>query len=190
MFAAALPACGSMPLASQHGGSLQAAGLGMVSEDPGCMTVSGGKLACGQWTKHEGSLNCYDGKGAPGAAGDSEFAGYFYDSVAEATAGAINTPPDGLATSEVDCTYQGPVCIDDCTFATNEDFMANQGNCLGCQRRCCQAECAATKLTAIGCDGFDNSAGSVGSGLSPYFSFTSFERTSTSTLFESRISIG
>ena len=36
------------------------------------MTVSGGKLACGQWTKHEGSLNCYDGKGAPGAAGDSE----------------------------------------------------------------------------------------------------------------------
>jgi len=34
--------------ASQHGGSLQAAGLGMVSEDPGCMTVSGGKLACGQ----------------------------------------------------------------------------------------------------------------------------------------------
>jgi hypothetical protein len=73
MFAAALPACGSMPLASQHGGSLQAAGLGMVSEDPGCMTVSGGKLACGQWTKHEGSLNCYDGKGAPGAAGDSDF---------------------------------------------------------------------------------------------------------------------
>ena len=59
--------------ASQHGGSLQAAGLGMVSEDPGCMTVSGGKLACGQWTKHEGSLNCYDGNGAPGAAGDSNF---------------------------------------------------------------------------------------------------------------------
>jgi len=61
-----------MPLASQPGGSLQAAGL--VSEDPaGCMTVSGGKLACGQWTKHEGNLNCYDGKGAPGASGDSDF---------------------------------------------------------------------------------------------------------------------
>ena len=70
---AALP-CGalSLPLASQPGGSLQAAGL--VSEDPaGCMAVSGGKMACGQWTKHEGNLNCYDGKGAPGASGDSDF---------------------------------------------------------------------------------------------------------------------
>ena len=72
MFATALP-CGALSrLASQPGGSLQAAGL--VSEDPaGCMTVSGGKLACGQWTKHEGNLNCYDGKGAPGASGDSDF---------------------------------------------------------------------------------------------------------------------
>lgn len=56
------------------GGSLQATGLEMVSDDPGCMTISGAKLTCGQWTMHEGGLNCYDGHGAPGAADDAQFA--------------------------------------------------------------------------------------------------------------------
>lgn len=45
----------------------------VVSDDPGCMMVSSDKLACGQWTSYEGSLNCFDGHGAPGASDEAQF---------------------------------------------------------------------------------------------------------------------